>query len=89
MSVRSTVENLTTWTMEAGAGDTERLILRIEEAVAKLVSETEDIVNVEPCEENFPGLKKIVASRFPYIRHAILQQFRVNNLFLTNKLYNE
>ena len=83
------LETNATMSVMAGAGDTARLILRIEEAVAKLVSETEDIVNVEPCEENFPGLKKIVASRFPYIRHAILQQFRVNNLFLTNKLYNE
>ena len=58
MSVRSPVENLAS--MEAGAGDTERLILRIEEAVARLVSETEDIVNVEPCEENYPGLEQIV-----------------------------
>ena len=58
ISVRSPVENLAN--MEAGAGDTERLILRIEEAVARLVSETEDIVNVEPCEENYPGLEKIV-----------------------------
>lgn len=57
-SVRSPVENLAN--MEAGAGDGERLILRLEEAITRLVSEDGDIVNVEPCEENYAGIEKIV-----------------------------
>ena len=57
-SVRSPVENLAN--LEVGAGDAERLILRLEEAIARLVSEDGDIVSVEPCEENYAGLEKIV-----------------------------
>ena len=57
-SVRSPVENLAN--SEAGAGDTERLILRLEEAIARQFSENEDIVNVNPNEENYAGLQKIV-----------------------------
>lgn len=40
-------------------GDTERLILRIE-AISRRFSENEDIVNVNPNEENYAGLQKIV-----------------------------
>ena len=57
-SVRSPVENLAS--IEAGTGDTERLILRIEEAISRQFSENEDIVNVNPNEENYAGLQKIV-----------------------------
>ena len=57
-SVRSPVENLAN--IKAGVGDTERLILRIEEAISRQFSENEDIVNVNPNEENYAGLQKIV-----------------------------
>ena len=57
-SVRSPVENLAN--MEAGTEDTEQLILRIEEAIARQFSEEEDIVNVEPSEEKYAGLEDII-----------------------------
>ena len=57
-SVKSPVENLAN--IEAGAEDTERLILRIEEAIARQFSDDEAIVNVNPREENYAGLEKIV-----------------------------
>ena len=57
-SVRSPVENLAN--LKAEAVDAERLILRLEEAIARLVSEDGDIVSVDPCEKNYAGLEKIV-----------------------------
>ena len=58
-SLRSPVENLAN--LEAGV-NAERLIQRMEEAIASQCSEDMDILDVDPYEDSYVGLEKIVRS---------------------------